>query len=101
MSPEKITRAKITPEKSTQWVVAAIYKFVKLDDCAALRVPLQAQCDALNITGTLLLAGEGINGTIAGTRANIDQILAYLRSDPRLADLPTKNRSPTYRRSTA
>ena len=71
-------------------VVAAIYKFVKLPDCAALRVPLQAQCDALGITGTLLLAEEGINGTIAGTRSGIDQILAYLRSDPRLADLPHK-----------
>jgi len=71
-------------------VVAAIYKFVKLDDCAELRAPLQAQCDTLGITGTLLLAEEGINGTIAGTRSGIDQILAYLRSDPRLADLPHK-----------
>ncbi len=74
----------------TQWVVAAIYKFVKLNDCAELRAPLQERCDALGITGTLLLAGEGINGTIAGTRSGIDQILAYLRSDPRLADLEHK-----------
>ena len=82
-------------------VVAAIYKFVRLDDCAALRSPLQARCDELGITGTLLLATEGINGTIAGTRSGIDQILTYLRSDPRLADLEHKESTaslpPFYR----
>jgi UPF0176 protein len=82
-------------------VVAAIYKFVKLTDCAALRAPLHAQCEALGITGTLLLAEEGINGTIAGTRYGIDNILAYLRGDPRLADLDhkesTTNQPPFYR----
>ena len=81
--------------------VAAIYKFVKLADCAALRESLLAQCDALGISGTLLLAEEGINGTIAGTRSGIDAILAYLRSDPRLADLEHKESSadhpPFYR----
>jgi len=87
--------------KNNPLVVAAVYKFVKLADCAALRAPLQAQCDALGITGTLLLAEEGINGTIAGTRSGIDRILAYLRSDPRLADLEHKESSadlqPFYR----
>lgn len=82
-------------------VVAAVYKFVKLPDCAAMREPLLAQCDALGITGTLLLAQEGINGTIAGTRSGIDRILAYLRSDPRLADLEHKesaaDKPPFYR----
>lgn len=82
-------------------VVAAIYKFVKLPDYVELRAPLQAKCDALGITGTLLLAEEGINGTIAGTRSAIDQILAYLRNDPRLADLPHKESTaeppPFYR----
>ena len=85
----------------TTLVVAAIYKFVKLSDCAALRIPLLAQCDALGISGTVLLATEGINGTIAGTRSGIDQILAYLRSDPRLADLEHKEsvaaQAPFYR----
>ena len=82
-------------------VVAAVYKFVKLNDCAAMRAPLLMQCDALGITGTLLLAAEGINGTIAGTRTGIDNILAYLRSDPRLADLQHKESTaslpPFYR----
>ena len=82
-------------------VVAAVYKFVKLTDCAAMRKPLLAQCDTLGITGTLLLAEEGINGTIAGTRSGIDRILAYLRRDPRLADLEHKESAagqpPFYR----
>ncbi len=82
-------------------VVAAIYKFVKLIDHAALRAPLQAKCDELNITGTLLLASEGINGTIAGERSDIDGILAWLRNDPRLADLAhkesTADHPPFYR----
>ena len=82
-------------------VVAAVYKFVKLEDCAAMRTPLLARCDALGITGTLLLAEEGINGTIAGTRSGIDKILAYLRSDPRLADMEHKesaaDQPPFYR----
>ena len=75
---------------TTEIIVAALYKFVKLADCALLRVSLQAQCDTLGITGTLLLATEGINGTVAGTRESIDQLLVYLRSDPRLADLEHK-----------
>jgi UPF0176 protein len=87
--------------KMNPLVVAAVYKFVKLPDCAALRAPLQAQCDALGITGTLLLAEEGINGTIAGTRSGLDNILSYLRSDPRLADLQHKESAaelpPFYR----
>ena len=82
-------------------VVSAIYKFVRLEDCAAMRAPLLAQCNKLDISGTLLLAAEGINGTIAGTRAGIDMILAYLRSDPRLADLEhkesTAEQQPFYR----
>lgn len=82
-------------------VVAALYKFVRLDDCAALRLPLLAQCNAADVMGTLLLASEGINGTIAGTRSGIDQVLAYLRSDMRLADLEHKesyaDHPPFYR----
>jgi UPF0176 protein len=82
-------------------VVAAFYKFVTLADCAALRGPLLARCNALGITGTLLLAEEGINGTIAGTRSGINEILEYLRSDPRLGDMEHKESAaeqpPFYR----
>ena len=71
-------------------VVAALYKFVTLDDYRALREPLLDVCMAADTRGTLLLAVEGINGTIAGTRAGVDKVLGYLRSDPRLADLEHK-----------
>ena len=64
------------------FTVAALYHFTRFSDPAALRAPLQEKCDALGITGSLLLAGEGINGTIAGTREGIDAILLYLRALP-------------------
>ena len=64
------------------FTVAALYHFTRFADPAALRAPLQEKCDALGITGSLLLAGEGINGTIAGTREGIDAILLYLRALP-------------------
>lgn len=71
-------------------IVAALYKFVPLEDFRDLREPLLEQCRSLSVRGTLLLAQEGINGTISGDRAAIDALLAYLRADPRLADLEHK-----------
>ena len=73
---------------STQ--VAALYRFVRLEDYENLRGPLLAFCEARGIRGTLLLAEEGINGTIAGTAQAISEVLAYLRKDDRLADLECK-----------
>ncbi len=71
-------------------VVVALYKFVNLDDYRALREPLLEHCRALGLKGSLLLAHEGINGTVAGDRSGIDGLLAWLRRDPRLADLDWK-----------
>lgn len=71
-------------------VVAALYKFVTLEDFHALREPLLDRCIAAGTRGTLLLAREGINGTIAGSRGAIDAVLAYLRADARLADIEHK-----------
>ena len=68
-------------------VVAALYKFVDLPDFEALRPGLLDFCRRQSIKGTLLLATEGVNGTVAGSRAALDGLLAYLRADPRLADL--------------
>lgn len=66
------------------------YKFVGLDDREALRADLKARCDALGLKGTILLAPEGINVFLAGSREAIDAIVAHLRSDPRFADLAPK-----------
>ncbi len=71
-------------------VVATLYRFVRLDDHVALRQPLRDRMLELGVRGTLLLAHEGINGTIAGSRSGIDSLLAFLRSDQRLADLEVK-----------
>ncbi|MFK8048216.1 MAG: rhodanese-related sulfurtransferase [Halioglobus sp.] len=71
-------------------VVAALYKFVTLEDFHELREPLLDECQRAEVKGTLLLAREGINGTIAGSRTGVDQVLGYLRSDTRLSDLAHK-----------
>lgn len=71
-------------------VVTTFYKFVRLPDCAEIQSALQKLCAAQQIRGTILLAPEGINGTIAGTRAAIDQILAFLQLDSRFTDLELK-----------
>ena len=59
--------------------VAALYQFTALPDFRELREPLLAACNARGIKGTLLLAGEGVNGTVAGHDEAIDAILAELR----------------------
>ena len=71
--------------------VAALYQFARFDDPAAIRTPLTALCCANGVKGTLLLAPEGINGTIAGSDTGIDAVLAYIRSLPGCADLDVKH----------
>ncbi len=71
-------------------VISAFYKFVRLNDHEDLRAPLLAFCRQQGLRGTILLAREGINGTVSGTRRAIDLLNARLRKDPRLADLETK-----------
>jgi UPF0176 protein len=72
------------------FLTAALYKFVDLPDFTDLQAPLQACCEANDVKGTLLLAHEGINGTIAGPEAGVRAVLAFLHADPRLASLPHK-----------
>jgi UPF0176 protein len=66
------------------------YKFVGLDDLAALRASLHARCEVLALKGTILLAPEGINLFLAGTREAIDAFIAALREDARFADIVPK-----------
>ncbi|WP_148713932.1 oxygen-dependent tRNA uridine(34) hydroxylase TrhO [Chitinolyticbacter meiyuanensis] len=68
--------------------VCALYKFVALPAFADLRAPLQDLLDAHGIRGTLLLASEGINGTVAGSQAAIDAMLAWL--NPRVGEISYK-----------
>ena len=70
--------------------VAALYRFTAFEDCAAIRAPLEALCRAQGVKGTLLLAREGINGTIAGSDAGIAAVLAHIRALPGCAALEPK-----------
>lgn len=71
-------------------VVAAFYHFVSLDNYTELRQPLLNQMLKNNIKGSLLLAREGINGTVAGTQPSIDLLLAWIRTDRRLQNIQCK-----------
>ncbi len=70
--------------------VAALYRFASFADAAALRAPLLNLCRVQAIKGTILLSTEGVNGTIAGSPAAIDAVIAHLRALPGCADLDVK-----------
>ncbi|MBT6525847.1 MAG: hypothetical protein HOL57_07675, partial [Marinovum sp.] len=72
------------------FTVAALYHFTRFDQPQTLKGPLQDKCNALGLTGSLLLAPEGINGTIAGNQENIIAALDYLRALPGCSDLEYK-----------
>jgi UPF0176 protein len=74
----------------TQITVCALYKFVRLSDFKAMREPLLQKMLAHDVKGTLLLAEEGINGTIAAEQAGIDAVLDYLNADKRIAPVSYK-----------
>ena len=71
--------------------VSAFYKFARVADPAALRVWLLAQLQSRGMKGTILVASEGINGTVSGGRDDMAAFLAGLRADPRFTDLVTKD----------
>ena len=72
------------------FTIAALYKFSTFPDPAALKMPLAERCCSLDVKGTLLLAPEGINGTIAGTRDAIDKVLTHIKTLPGCADIEWK-----------
>ncbi len=72
------------------YIIAALYHFSRFHDPDSLRSPLKLLCEAQQVKGTLLVAGEGINGTIAGPRAGIDTVLAHIRGLPGCGNLEWK-----------
>lgn len=74
-------------------VVAALYKFTRLDDYKQLQEPLKTLCVQWGVKGTLLLAQEGINGTVAGSREAIDALSTYLQADSRFTGWEYKESS--------
>jgi len=72
------------------YTIAALYHFTRFANPAALKPSLLETCTQGGVKGTLLLAHEGINGTIAGPRAGIDAVLAHIRALPGCGDLEWK-----------
>lgn len=70
--------------------IAALYQFTRFVDPASLRPALQALCEAQGVRGTLLLAREGINGTIAGSDDGIEAVLEHIRKLPGCAQIEIK-----------
>jgi UPF0176 protein len=75
---------------SVSIAVAAFYKFVVVEDCAGLRASLLDVMRAQDMRGTILVAPEGINGTVSAAPAAMRSFLAHLRADQRFSDLVTK-----------
>ena len=73
-----------------QYVTCALYKFVALPNYGTIRHPLLEIMTDNQVFGTLLLAAEGINGTISGTRIGIDSVLDWLAQQPGLENIDTK-----------
>ncbi|MEL6552318.1 MAG: rhodanese-related sulfurtransferase [Cyanobacteria bacterium J06621_11] len=75
------------------FTVATFYKFVALPNYKNLQTPLKDICQKQSVKGTILLAEEGINGTIAGTRQDIEAVFSHIKSDTRLQDIDIKESS--------
>lgn len=73
-----------------RFLVAALYKFAPLDPSPDLQEHLRTACEDRDVFGTLLLAQEGINGTIAGPETGVREVLETLRALPGLTDLEHK-----------
>ena len=76
-------------------LVAAFYKFIQLDDLESLQERIESCCQENNVFGIVLLAHEGINSTIAGTREGVGKVLEFIRQDSRFADLQWKESCAT------
>ncbi|MCC0044873.1 MAG: rhodanese-related sulfurtransferase [Brucellaceae bacterium] len=79
----------LSPPKSAV-AVAAFYRFAPVEDPAALRGRLLACAEAEGLRGTVLVAPEGINGTIAGSRDGLERLFGLVRAEPGMADVDIK-----------
>jgi UPF0176 protein len=77
-------------ERAMSYSIAALYRFATFEDPAAIAATLRTLCAHLNTCGTLIVAGEGINGTVAGSEAAIAALVAHIRTLPGCADLDVK-----------
>ncbi|MDN5247632.1 MAG: rhodanese-related sulfurtransferase [Wolbachia endosymbiont of Tyrophagus putrescentiae] len=78
------------------FVIATFYHFTELSNYYDMKNEIKITCDSLEIKGTILLAEEGVNATISGTRDAINNVFGFLHSDHRLEDLTWKESYATY-----
>ena len=78
------------PTHQAKLVVCTLYKFIALDEFVAWRMPILTKLQDCNILGTILLAQEGINGTIAGTVTDIEHFLRWLREQTAIGEIEAK-----------
>lgn len=94
--PPPCKTAPQAPISGFMHTIAALYHFTRFENPTALKPALLDVCIEQGVKGTLLLASEGVNGTIAGPRAGIDTVIAHLKGLPGCADLEWKEAtSPT------
>lgn len=90
MQDDSISMPEPGAPKVSDLCVTALYRFTPIEDCGAVHGPLEELCRMEGVKGTLLLASEGINGTIAGTRDAIGRVLDHIRGISGCADLDVK-----------
>ena len=85
-----LSSPQVAQPAAADFLVAALYHFARFPRFESVREPLFTLCQENSVKGTLLLAAEGINGTIAGTDAGISNVLGFLRAQPEFAGLEHK-----------
>lgn len=73
--------------ESVSLVVVSFYKFADFPDHAEFRSPLKKLCEELRVSGGIILAPEGINGSICGSQESVQRVLGFIESDERLKGL--------------
>ncbi|WZZ55723.1 hypothetical protein YC2023_055830 [Brassica napus] len=81
------TKQEPVESDKSSLLVVSFYKFADFPDHADLRKPLKNLCEELCVSGGIILAPEGINGSICGSRESVERVLAFIQSDVRLNGL--------------
>ena len=88
-------------QDSNEILVATLYKFFKVDDLVALQDQLYAICNKNNVMGTILIANEGVNGTISAKPREIEKTLISIQKDDRFSEIEIKyssaNKQPFHK----
>ena len=88
-------------QDSNEILVATLYKFFKVDDLVALQDQLYEICNKNNVMGTILIANEGVNGTISAKPKEIEKTLISIQKDDRFSEIEVKyssaNKQPFHK----